>query len=46
MVIKMCLNYTHNKFHIGEHMSEAFPVQNGLKQGDMYHPYFSVLGIE
>jgi hypothetical protein len=32
--IKMCLNEIHSKFHIGKHLSDNFPIQNGLKQGD------------
>jgi hypothetical protein len=30
----MCLNETYSKVHIGKHLSDSFPVQNGLKQGD------------
>jgi hypothetical protein len=30
----MCLNETCSKVHIGKHLSGAFPIQNGLKQGD------------
>jgi hypothetical protein len=33
-MIKMCLNETHNKVHIGKHLSDSFPNQNGPKQGD------------
>jgi hypothetical protein len=33
-LIKMCLNETHNKVRIGKHVSDSFPIQNGLKQGD------------
>jgi hypothetical protein len=33
-LIKMCLNETYSKVHIGKHVSDSFPVQNGLKQGD------------
>jgi len=29
----MCLNETFNKFCIGSNLSDAFPIQNGLKQG-------------
>jgi hypothetical protein len=28
----MCLNKTYSKVHIGKHLSESFPIQNGLKQ--------------
>jgi len=31
-LIKICLNITYNKFRISKNMSDAFPIQNGLKQ--------------
>jgi hypothetical protein len=31
-LIKMCLNETNGKVHTGEHLSDSFPLQNGLKQ--------------
>jgi hypothetical protein len=37
-LIKMCLNETYSKVHIGKHLSESFPIQNGLKQGDALSP--------
>jgi hypothetical protein len=42
-LIKMCLNGTHNKVHIGKHLSDSFPIQNGLKQGDALSPLLSTL---
>jgi hypothetical protein len=33
-LIKMCLNETYSKVRIGELLSDKFPIQNGLKQGD------------
>jgi hypothetical protein len=42
-LIKMCLNETCCKIRIGKHLSGAFPIKNGLKQGDAYHHYFSIL---
>jgi hypothetical protein len=33
-LIKMCLNGTYSKAYICKHLSESFPIQNGLKQGD------------
>jgi hypothetical protein len=30
----MCLNETYSKVHVGKHLSDTFPIQNGLKQGD------------
>jgi hypothetical protein len=31
---KMCLYETYSKVHIGKHLSDNFPTQNDLKQGD------------
>jgi hypothetical protein len=28
--IKMCLNETYSKVHIGKQLSDRFPIQNGL----------------
>jgi hypothetical protein len=42
-LIKMCLNDTYNKVHIGKRLSDKFPIQNGLKQGDSLYNCFSVL---
>jgi hypothetical protein len=33
-LIKMCLNETYSKVHIGKYLSDSFPIQNGIKQGD------------
>jgi hypothetical protein len=30
----MCLNETYSKIRIGERLSDTFPIQSGLKQGD------------
>jgi hypothetical protein len=37
-LIKMCLNKTYNKILIGKHLSDKFPIQNGLKQGATLSP--------
>jgi hypothetical protein len=37
-LIKMCLNETYSKVHIGKFLSDNFPIQNGLKQGDAQWP--------
>jgi hypothetical protein len=34
----MCLNETYSKVCIGKHLSDSFPIQNGLKQGDALSP--------
>jgi len=33
-LIKMCLNKTYSEVCIDKHLSDAFPVHNGLRQGD------------
>jgi hypothetical protein len=33
-LIKMCLNETCSNVRIGKYLSDNFPIQNGLKQGD------------
>jgi hypothetical protein len=38
-LIKMCLNETNSKVHIGKYLSDNFPFQNGLKQGDALSPH-------
>jgi hypothetical protein len=39
-LIKICLNETYSKFRIGKHLSDSFPIQNGLKQGDAFQLCF------
>jgi hypothetical protein len=34
----MYLNETYSKVHIGKNLSNEFPVQNGVKQGDAVSP--------
>jgi hypothetical protein len=45
-LIKMCLNETYGKVRIGKHLSESFPIQNGLKQGDALSPLLFNFGLE
>jgi hypothetical protein len=42
-LIKMCLNETHSKVCIGRHLSDMFPIQNGLNKEMIYCHYFSTL---
>jgi hypothetical protein len=42
----MCLNKTYSKVCIGKHLSESFPIQNGLKQGDALSPLFFNFALE
>jgi hypothetical protein len=42
----MCLNETYSKVHTGKYLSDNFPVQNGLKQGDVLSPLFFNFALE
>jgi hypothetical protein len=44
--IKVCLNETYSKVHIGKYLSHNFPIQNGLKQGDALSPLLFIFGLE
>jgi sorting nexin-29 len=44
--IKMCLNETYSKFRIGKLLSDKFPIQNGLKQGDALSPLLFNFALE
>jgi hypothetical protein len=37
-LMAMCLNETYSKVCTGKHLSDNFPIQNGLKQGDVLLP--------
>jgi hypothetical protein len=37
-LIKMCLNETYSETCIRRHLSDSFPIHNGLKQGDALSP--------
>jgi hypothetical protein len=39
-LFKMCLNETYGAVCTGKHLSDAFPVQNGLEWGDALSPLF------
>jgi hypothetical protein len=45
-LIKMCLNETYSKVRIGKHLSDSFPIQNGLKQGDAPSPLLFNFALE
>jgi hypothetical protein len=42
----MCLNETYSKVRTGKHLSESFPIQNGLKQGDALSPLLFNFALE
>jgi len=37
---KMCLNETYSRVRVSKHLSDTFPIKNGLKQGDALSPLF------
>jgi hypothetical protein len=45
-LIKMCLNETYSKVRIGKHLSDSFPIQNGLKEGDALSPLLFNFALE
>jgi hypothetical protein len=45
-LIKMCLNETYSKVRVGKHLSDNFPIQNGLKQGDALSPLLFNFALE
>jgi hypothetical protein len=42
----LCLNETYSKIRIGQHLSGAFPIKNGLKQGDALSPLHFNFALE
>jgi hypothetical protein len=45
-LIKMCLNETNSKVCVGKLLSDKFPIQNGLKQGDTLSPLLFSFALE
>jgi hypothetical protein len=42
----MCLNETYSKVRVGKLLSDKFPIQNGLKQGDALSPLLFSFTLE
>jgi hypothetical protein len=42
----MCLNETYSKVHAGKRLSDKFPIQNGLRQGDALSPLIFSSALE
>jgi hypothetical protein len=42
----MCLNETYSEVHIGKHLSDSFPIQNGPKHGDALSPLLFNFALE
>jgi hypothetical protein len=45
-LIKMCLNETYSKVCVGKFLSDKFPIQNGLKQGNALSPLLFNFALE
>jgi hypothetical protein len=45
-LIKMCLNETYSRFHIGKFSTDKFSIQNELKQGDALSPLLFNFALE
>jgi hypothetical protein len=45
-LIKMWLNETYSKVLISKHLSDRFPIQNGLKQGGALSPLLFIFTLE
>jgi hypothetical protein len=45
-LFKMCSNETYSKVRIGTHLSDTFPIEKGMKQGDALSPLLSNFALE
>jgi hypothetical protein len=45
-LIKIYLNETYSKVRIGKHLSDSFPIQNGLKKGGALSPLLFNFALE
>jgi hypothetical protein len=45
-LIKMCLSETFSRVRVGKHLSDTFPIKNGLKQGDALSPLLVNFALE
>ena len=45
-LIRMCLNDTYSRVHVGKQSSDMFPIRNGLKQGDALSPVLFNFALE
>jgi hypothetical protein len=42
----MCLNETYNKVRIDKNLSDAVPIENGMKQGNALSPLLSNFALK
>jgi len=45
-LVKTCLSETNSKIRVGKHLSDMFPVMNGLKQEDALTPLLFIFALE
>jgi hypothetical protein len=45
-LINMCLSENFSRFRVGKHLSDMFPVRNGLKQRDALSPLLFNFALE
>jgi hypothetical protein len=45
-LVKMCLNETYRRVRVGKHLSDTFPIKNGLKQRDALSPLLFNFALE
>jgi hypothetical protein len=45
-LIRICFKETYSKVRIGNHFSDNFPLQNGLKRGDALSPLIFIFALE
>jgi len=45
-LIKICLNKICSRVWVSKHLSDIFPIRNGLKQGDALLPLLSNFALE
>jgi hypothetical protein len=45
-LVKICLNETYSRVRVGKHLSDTFPIKNGLKKGDALSPFLFKFALE
>jgi hypothetical protein len=45
-LIKVCLSETYSRVRVATHLSDTFPIKNGLKQGDALSPFLFNFALE
>ena len=45
-LIKICGNEAYSRFQVGKHLSDMFPIKNGLQKGDALSPFLFNFALE